>query len=154
MATPLGLLSLPMSKSRRKVTSPTWEKWLNHLSLSLTGQIMKNFSLPALKALGCGSTARSPRGPALKSVLRPLQMRLTRRVSWLSTSHIIPASTSPTRHARLALLIFSPFMPVLFLNSRLSGVPSNPYGITETLNVDRDDARVNYRRKKLEQPFV
>ena len=27
----------------------------------------------------------------------------------------------------------------------------NPYGVTETLNVDRDDVRVNYKREKLEQ---
>ena len=55
------------------------------------------------------------------------------------------------RPVRLALLIFSPFMPVLFLSSRLPGVPNNPYGVIGTLNIDRDDARVNYRRKKLEQ---
>ena len=47
------------------------------------------------------------------------------------------------------MLIFSPFMPVLFLSSRLPGVLSNPYGVTGMLNVDRDDVRVNYRRKKL-----
>ena len=58
------------------------------------------------------------------------------------------------RLARLTLLIFSPFMPILFLSSRLPGVPSNPYGVTGTLNVDRDDVRVNYRRKKLEQLSV
>ena len=52
------------------------------------------------------------------------------------------------------MLIFNPFMPILFLSFRLPGVSSNPYGVTGTLNVDRDDARVNYRRKKLEQPFV
>ena len=33
---------------------------------------------------------------------------------------------------------------------RLLGVPNNPYGIIGTLNVDRDDALVNYRHKKLE----
>ena len=115
---------------------------------------MKSSSLPALRALGRGGTARSPRGPALKFALRSLQTRLTRRVPWLTTSHVTPVSTSPTRPARLALLIFNPFMPILFLNSRLLGVPSNPYGVTGTLNVDRDDARVNYRRKKLEQPTV
>ena len=37
-------------------------------------------SLPAPRALGRGSTARSPWGPALKSALRSLLMRLTRRV--------------------------------------------------------------------------
>ena len=81
-------------------------------------------------------------------------MQNCRLITWLTTSHVTPASTSPTRPARLALLIFSPFMPILFLNSRLPGVPSNPYGVTGMLNVDRDDARVNYRRKKLEQPSV
>ena len=64
------------------------------------------------------------------------------------------ASTSPMRPAKLALLIFSPFMPVLCLSSRLWGVPSNLYGVTGMLSVDRDDVRVNYRRKKLEQPSV
>jgi len=42
-------------------------------------------------------------------------------------------------------------MPVLFLSSRSPGVPSNPYGVTGTLNDDRDDVRVNYKREKLEQ---
>ena len=45
-------------------------------------------------------------------------------------------------------------MPALFLSSRLPRVPNNPYGVTETLNIDRDDARVNYRRKKLEELSV
>jgi len=45
-------------------------------------------------------------------------------------------------------------MPVIFLSFRLPGVPNNSYGITGMLNVDRDDARINYRRKKLEQPSV
>ena len=48
--------------------------------------------------------------------------------------------------ARLALLIFSLFMPILFLSFRLPGVLSNPYDITRTLNDDRDDVCVNYRR--------
>jgi len=30
------------------------------------------------------------------------------------------------------------------------GSQQPPYGVTGTLNIDRDDARVNYRRKKLE----
>ena len=60
-------------------------------------------------------------------------------------------SMSPMRPARLALLIFSPFMPVLFHSSRSPGVPINPYGITGTLSNDRDDVRVNYKREKLEQ---
>jgi len=51
-------------------------------------------------------------------------------------------------------LTFNPLNPVLFLSSRLPGVPNNPYGVTETQNVDRDDARVNYRRKKVEQLSV
>jgi len=51
-------------------------------------------------------------------------------------------------------LTFSPLMPVLFLSSRLPGVPNNPYGVTRTLNVNEDDARVNYRHKKLEQLSV
>jgi len=55
------------------------------------------------------------------------------------------------RLARLTLLIFSPFMPVLFLSSRSPGVPINPYGVTRTLSDDRDDACINYRREKLEQ---
>ena len=42
-------------------------------------------------------------------------------------------------------------MPVLFLSSRSPGVPINPYGVTGTLSDDRDDVRVNCRRKKLEQ---
>jgi len=53
------------------------------------------------------------------------------------------------RPEKLALLIFSPFMPVLFHSSRSPGVPINPYGITGTLSDDRDDVRVNYRREKL-----
>ena len=48
-------------------------------------------------------------------------------------------------------LIFSPFMPVLFLSSRSPGVPINPYGVTGMLSDDRDGVRVNYRREKLEQ---
>ena len=87
------------------------------------------------------STARSPWGPALKSALRSLQMRLIRRVPWQTTSHVTTALTSPMGPTRLALLIFSPFMPVLFLSFRLPGVPSNLYGVTGTLNVDRDDVR-------------
>jgi len=55
------------------------------------------------------------------------------------------------RPARLALLIFSPFVPVLFLSSRSPGVPSNPYDVTGTMNDDRDDVCVNYRRDKLKQ---
>ena len=51
-------------------------------------------------------------------------------------------------------MIFNPFTPVLFLSSRLLGVPNNPYGVIGTLNVNRDDACVNYRRKKLEQLSV
>ena len=51
-------------------------------------------------------------------------------------------------------MTFGPFMPTLFLSSRLPGVPNNPYGVTGALNVDKDDARVNYRHKKLEQPTV
>ena len=61
------------------------------------------------------------------------------------------------RPVRLVLLKFSPFMhvlPILFLSSRLSGVPSNPYGVSGTLNANRDDACVNYRRNKLEQLSV
>jgi len=115
---------------------------------------MKSSSLLALRALGRDGTERSLWGLALKSALRSLQMRLTRRVPWLTISHVTPVSTSPTRPARLVLLIFSPFMPVLFLSSRLPGVPNNPYGVIGTLNVDRDDARINYRRKKLEQSTV
>ena len=45
-------------------------------------------------------------------------------------------------------------MPVLFLSSWLPRVPSNPYGVTGTLNADRDDTRVHYRPKKLEQLAV
>ena len=45
-------------------------------------------------------------------------------------------------------------MPVLFLSSRSPGVPSYPYGVTRTLNVDRDDALVNHRCKKLKQSSV
>ena len=71
------------------------------------------------------------------------------RTSWPDVSHVRPASTSPTRPTRLTLLTFSPFTPVLFLSPRLPGVPNNPYGVTGTLNVDRDNARVNYRRTKL-----
>ena len=41
-------------------------------------------------------------------------------------------------------------MPILFLSSRSPGVPSNPYDVTGTLNDDRDDVRVNYKREKLE----
>ena len=47
-----------------------------------------------------------------------------------------------------------PLTSILFLSSRLLEVPNNPYGVIATLNVDRDDARVNYRRKKLEQLSV
>ena len=47
-----------------------------------------------------------------------------------------------------------PGYPILFLNSRLPGVPNNPYGVTRTPNVDRGDVRINYRRKKLEQLSV
>ena len=46
--------------------------------------ITKSSSLPALRALERGSTARSPRGPALQFTLRSLQIRLIRRVSWLT----------------------------------------------------------------------
>jgi len=49
------------------------------------------------------------------------------------------------------LLIFSPFMPVLYLSSRSPGISSNLYVVTGTLNDDRDDVYVNYRREKLEQ---
>ena len=48
-------------------------------------------------------------------------------------------------------MTFSPLTLILFLSSRLSEVPNNPYGVPETLNVDRGDERVNYRRKKQEQ---
>ena len=41
-------------------------------------------------------------------------------------THVTPASMSPMRPAKLALLIFSPFMHILFLSSRLSTVHSNP----------------------------
>ena len=112
---------------------------------------MKSSSLLAPRALRRDSTTRSPQGPALKSALRSLQKLLTRRVSWLIISHVTPALTSPKRPVRLALLIFSPFMPVIFLSPRSPGVSSNPYGITGTLNDDRDDVGVNYKRKKLEQ---
>jgi len=37
---------------------------------------------------------------------------------------------------------------------QVTRVPNNPYGVTRMLNVDRDDTRVNYRRKKLEQLSV
>ena len=47
-----------------------------------------------------------------------------------------------------------PFMPDFFLSSRSPGVPSNPYGVTGMLNVDRNDMRVNYRHKKLDQPSI
>ena len=59
-------------------------------------------------------------------------------------------STSPTRPARSALLTVGPLTPILFLSFRLLGVPNNSYGVTRTLNVDRD-VRVNCRHKKLEQ---
>ena len=97
---------------------------------------------------------RPSQGPTLKSAMRSLQMRLTRRVSRLIISHVTPASTSPMRPARLTLLMFSPFMPVPFLSSKSPGVPSNPYGNAGMLNVDRDDARDNCKRKKLEQSSV
>ena len=58
------------------------------------------------------------------------------------------------RPARSVWLTFSPLTPVHFLSSRLSGIPNNPYGVTGILNVDRDDARINYRLKKLEQLSV
>ena len=45
-------------------------------------------------------------------------------------------------------------MPVLFLNFRLPRVPNNQYVVIGMLNVDRDDARVKYRPKKLEQSSV
>jgi len=81
-------------------------------------------------------------------------MRSARRTSWPDASHVRFASTSPTRPARPTLLTFSLLTPVIFLSPRLPGVPNNPYGITGMLNVDRDDARVNYRRRKLEQLSV
>jgi len=132
---------------------PRREGWNPRLGGS-TRQSMKSSSLLVPKILRRGSTTKSPQEPTLKSALRSLQMRLTRRVSRLIISHVTPASTSPMGPAWSALLIFSPFMLVLFLSSRLPGVPSNRYGVTVTLNVDRDDARVNYRHKKLEQSSV
>ena len=58
------------------------------------------------------------------------------------------------RPVRPTLLTVKPVTPALFLSSRLPGVPNNPYGVTRMSNVDRGDARVNYRRKKLEQLSV
>ena len=43
-------------------------KMVNRLSWSSTRQSMNSFYLLALRALGRDSTARSPRGPAFKSL--------------------------------------------------------------------------------------
>ena len=50
--------------------------------------------------------------------------------------------------------MFSPFMPIPFLSTKLPGVAINSYGVTEMLSDDRDGVRVNYRREKLEQLSV
>ena len=49
------------------------------------------------------------------------------------------------------LLMFSSFMPIPFLSTKLPGVPINPYGVTGMLSDDRDGVHVNNRREKLEQ---
>ena len=71
-----------------------------------------------------------------------------------SVSHVKPASTSLTRPVRPTLLTVNPAMPFLFLSSRLPEISNNPGGVTGTPNVDKGDAHVNYRRKKLEQLSV
>ena len=93
-------------------------------------------------------------GIALESALRSSQTRLARRMSWPTTSHVMPASTSPMRPTWLTLLMFSPFIPIPFLSTKLPRVPINPYGVTEMLSDDRDGVHVNYRHEKLEQLFA
>ena len=96
------------------------------------------------------SSSKSPRARQYRKVFSKTRSQvrseipsdvIDKKSAMVTTLHVTPTSTSLTRPARLALLIFSPFMPVLFLSFRLPGVPCNPYGITRTLNVDRDDAR-------------
>ena len=57
-----------------------------------------------------------------------------------------------TREA--SLLMVKPATPALFLSSWLPRVLNNLYGVTGTPNIDRGDAHVNYRHKKLEQLSV
>ena len=115
---------------------------------------MKTFSLPTLRALRHSITAKFPQRSALRFLRRLPRMRSVQRTSLSDVLHVRPASTSPTRPARLTLLTVSLATPVLFLSSRLPGFPNNPCGVTETPNVNRGDTRVNYRYKKLEQLSV
>jgi len=57
-----------------------------------------------------------------------------------------------TREANV--LTVKPVTPFLFRSFRLPGALNNSYGVTETPNVHRGDARVNHRPKKLEQLSV
>jgi len=115
---------------------------------------MKSFSLLAPKALGCGSTVRSPRRSALKSLQRLLRRWPTQRASLLAASHVRPASTSPIRPARPTSLKADLATPFLFLSSRLPEVSNNPWSVTESPNIDRGDTHIDNRRKKLEQLSV
>ena len=154
MATPLGIAFSTDEQVVAQDDITYIGKMVESLIVEFDQAKYEEFLSSGSKSPERGSTAGSPRAPVLQFTLRSLQIRLTRRVPWLTISHVTPASTSPTRLTRLALLIFNPFMHVLFLSSRSPGVPSNPYDVTGLLNVDRGDTRVNYRCKKLQQLSV
>ena len=104
------------------------------------------------------SGSKSPRAQQYRKVSSGTSSQVRSEIPSDATNKKSAMANHITRNTRVnvshktrevSVADIQPFMPDFFLSSRSPGVPSNPYGVTGMLNVDRNDACVNYRREKL-----